>query len=115
MQVKENRKLLISSLNSLRSWERENLPLCKTNAGYHVFLTLAVCSVKNEFRLKNIYHSLPFSERTIRLLLRSLESDGWIEMPQKSDDLRHKDIQVTDKFSQIIDEWIEVTNKYLVK
>lgn len=93
-------------LYRLRTWERENLPICRTNAGYHLFLCLSHRIVLDEcLRLKNLYHSLPFSEKTLRLLLRELESDGWIEMPNKVIDSRHKDVIPTTKLNSILREW----------
>lgn len=96
----------IGLLNQLRTWERENLPICRTNAGYHLFLHLSHSILGNEgVRLKNICHSLPFSEKTLRLLLRELESSGWIEMPNKTDDFRHKDIIPTAKLKSVLESW----------
>lgn len=97
---------LINALNTLRQWERNNLPFCKTNAGYHVFLVLTIEVIKREPRLKNLYHSLPYSEVTIRVLLRQLEMDGWIQFPQKENDHRHKNIKITPKFEKKYTEWI---------
>lgn len=107
MDYKDQCKHRLNLLHQLRSWERDNLPISKTTAGYHLFLYLSrmiVCE-NESIRLKNIYHSLPFSERTLRLLLRELESDGWIEMPDKSNDQRHKDIVATHKLNMILESW----------
>lgn len=90
----------------LRTWERKHLPISRTNAGYHLFLFLSHSVLSDEgARLKNIYHSLPFSEKTLRLLLRELESDGWIQMPNKSNDPRYKEIIPTAKFNNVLKSW----------
>jgi len=99
-------------LFQLHSWERKNLPISRTTAGYHLILFLSrtiVC--KNEsVSLKNIYHSLPFSEKTLRLLLRELESEGLIEMSDKSHDQRYRDIVATHKLHMIFDLWFSQIN-----
>lgn len=99
----DKQKVLFGQLYELRLWERNHLPISKTTAGYHLFLFLTNSLVNDgDVRLKNIYHSLPFSEKTLRLLLRELEGDGWIKMPMKTSDPRHKDIIPTGKFDQTI-------------
>lgn len=96
----------IGLLYQLRTWERDNLPICRTNAGYHLFLLISQSVIGNDgARLKNIYHSLPFSEKTLRLLLRELESSGWIDMPNKTIDCRHKDIIPTEKLNAVLRLW----------
>ena len=97
----------IGLLYKLRVWESNNLPIAKTNAGYHLLLLLSKSLLvgNEDIRLKNIYHSLSFSEKTLRLLLRELERDGWIEMPNKTFDPRHKDIVPTTKFNSVLKAW----------
>ena len=103
----ENKKYRIELLYELRLWERNNLPISKTIAGYHLLLHMSksILQENEEIRLKNIYHSLPFSEKTLRLLLRELEGDGWIEMPSKSKDPRYKEIIPTPKLDAILKLW----------
>jgi hypothetical protein len=112
MDYKNQCQHQVDLLFQLHSWERKNLPISRTTAGYHLFLYLSrsiVCNNEN-VRLKNIYHSLPFSEKTLRLLLRELESDGWIEMSVKSHDQRQRDIVATHKFHTIFDLWSSQIN-----
>lgn len=88
-------------------WERKNLPFCKTNAGYHLFLFLSMhlTDYGSNIKLKNIYHSLPFSEKTLRTSLRDLEGDGWIEISSKKTDSRHRDVVPTKKFNEKLKLW----------
>jgi len=106
MIVDKKNKELIDSLQKLRLWEREHLPFCRTNKGYEIFLRLTNEIMNVEPRLKNIYSALPYSEVTIRVLLKHLETDGWIEFPNKKSDLRLKDILATEKFNQVFFQWI---------
>lgn len=106
MEGKGQLKCRIKGLYELRMWERRNLPISQTNAGYHLFLYLSKTLLSDsDIRLKNIYHSLPFSEKTLRILLRDLEGNGWIEMPNKSNDPRHKDIIPTPKLRAVLKSW----------
>lgn len=92
-------------LRKLRLWERENLPLCKTNKGYDIFLLVADEMMNREPQLKNIYGVLRYSEVTVRAALKHLEIDGWIEFKNKKNDLRVKDLVATEKFNQIFCKW----------
>ena len=98
-------KNLVHSLEKLRIWERKNLPLCRTISGYDLFMTLVSSPVHKEIKLKNIYNSLPYSEKTLRTLLKDLESDGWITMPKKYKDKRVRVINLTEKFHDKISSW----------
>lgn len=57
--------------------------------------------------LKEFYLSMPFAESTVRLLLRDLENDGWIEMQSLDKDKRIKGFLLTDKFCHLRDEWLQ--------
>jgi hypothetical protein len=104
--VDNKNRALINLLDGLRQWERDNLPLCKTNKGYDIFLRLTNEVMSLEPRLKNIYAALPYSEVTIRVALKQLEAEGWLELPSAEGDLRIKNIVVTEKFNQIFCRWV---------
>lgn len=95
-------------LRALRHWERVNLPHYGKEAGYLLFLELANAEVEQPEALKEFYLSMPYSESTLRLLFRNLESDGWLEMPRKGVDRRIKHFVLTDKFNRKKDEWLQV-------
>ncbi len=102
-------KEIIKLLDELRSWESINLPIVNTSAGYQLmyyFLKVYII-YKEEIWLKNIYYSLPYSEKTLRLLLRELENDGWIEMPKKKKDSRFKDVKVKIKLLTVMNAWLK--------
>lgn len=99
----------IKLLEQLRNWESLNLPIVSTNAGYQLMFYLLKTYAINqeEIKLKNIYYSLPFSEKTLRLLLRSLESGSWIDMSKKKTDARFRDVQIRNKLSLVFNLWIK--------
>lgn len=57
---------------------------------------------------------MPFAESTIRLLLRDLEDDGWIEMLSTGEDRRIRSFHLTEKFLQMRAEWLLEAEKLLL-
>ncbi len=99
---------LINTIRRIRSWEQKQLPTYGTDAGYALFLELASLVNSKDIPLKQVYLSLPFAESTIRLLIRNLEEDGWIALPQGPEDKRQRFFNPTEKFHVLVDEWIAV-------
>lgn len=97
-------KELISHFKKLREWESANLPTYGTMAGQCLFLELA--SGDERKTLKEIYLSMPCAESTTRLLLRHLESDGWIRFARDAGDQRFREFQLTEKFRARVAEWL---------
>lgn len=112
MQGIDKSKEIIKLLDELRSWELNNLPLVNTSAGYQLifYFLKTVVIYEEEIRLKNIYYSLPYSEKTLRLLLRELENDGWIEMSKKKMDSRFKDVKIKNKLLTTMNAWLKKIN-----
>lgn len=94
-------------LHTLRHWERKNLPHYGKEAGYLLFLELAIAGNISSDMLKEFYLSMPYAESTIRLLLRNMEDDGWIEMPWNEEDRRVRRFVLTEKFHRKKQEWLE--------
>lgn len=113
MNDSTGKTLRVRQLHALRHWERRNLPHYGKEAGYFLFLELARAEGANMEALKEFYLSMPFSESTMRLLFRNLESDGWLEMPRKSVDRRIKEFVLTDKFHRKKEEWIKAADSIL--
>ena len=98
----------IKAIRKLREWERKNLPLYGTDAGYDLFLELAALDVNQGVSLKNLYLSLDYAESTIRLLFRNLEQDGWLELTKGNADGRHRTFHRTEKFDHKVMDWVNV-------
>lgn len=95
---------LIRQIKQIREWEETHLPIYGSQAGRSLFLELA--SSKGGKTLKEIYLSLPCAESTARLLLRNLESDGWIRLSRDAKDERLKELQPTEKFNALVIAWL---------
>lgn len=106
----DDQKLLtyLELQKDLHLWEKASLPFVKSNAGYELFFQISIAAIeKKDVRLKNIYHSLPYSEKTLRLVLRELEDDGWIKLSKKERDMRYREMTITPKFFYILNSWME--------
>lgn len=115
MNKDEKKLTLLHSQKNLHAWEKIYFPFVRTNAGYELFIYISITAMRQEeIRLKNIYYSLPYSEKTIRLLLRDLEDDGWINIIGKVRDMRYREITLTNKFLQGLDLWLQkIESMYL--
>ncbi len=95
---------LILQIKQIRKWEETHLPTYGSHAGHSLFLELA--SSNGRKTLKEIYLSMSCAESTTRLLLRNLESDGWIHLSKDAQDQRLKEFQATEKFNAMVLEWL---------
>jgi len=101
-----DRSALVMRVRLIRDWERANLPIYGSLAGYQLFLELAAMPPQGKKSLKEIYLSMSCAESTTRLLFRNLESDGWLRLPRGQEDQRFREFQLTEKFITRIDEWL---------
>ena len=104
---------LIRQIKQIREWEEAHLPIYGSHAGRSLFLELA--SSNGRKTLKEIYLSLPCAESTARLLLRNLESDGWIYLSRDAQDQRLKEFQSTEKFNALVIEWLRFVIPRLIE
>ncbi len=85
-------------LKNLRNWTNDNLPLYGTYIGYDLAVQiLESCAYSRQAALKEIYHSLPYSEPQLRRRLRQFERDGWIVIVKNSQDQRNFLVSPTEK------------------
>lgn len=63
--------------------------------------------------LKTAHLSLPYSDRAIRLYLRALQNDGWIEISIDKKDRRFKNLKLTEKFLSAFNKYYQTHRKYL--
>lgn len=96
--------ILIDCIRRIRQWEDVHLPSYGTQAGHSLFLELA--SSEGRKTLKELYLSMTCAESTTRLLLRQLESDGWIRLTRDPHDQRLREFQPTEKFNALVIEWL---------
>ena len=105
---KLDRIYFVQLIRKINRWEKANLPTYGTSAGYELFLQLAELPNDAQKSLKEIYLTMDCAESTTRLLLRNLESDGWIILPRLDNDERFKVFRLTDKFLSCVDQWLQI-------
>ena len=99
-------KSAIQKIISLHDWESDNLPLFKHSIGQSVVLRLLKAFILGEsLSVKELTLSLPYSPSGIRLQLRMLENDGWIEFLPSPDDQRVKVIQPSSGFNRTLETY----------
>ncbi len=103
----ESKQLLMQCLVTTHRWELASHPLFGTYVGRHVCMCIIgelnessdIIKIKS---LKQIFSSTSITDRAIRLKLRELEKEGYIEMDSESFDSRYRKLVVTEKFKSII-------------
>lgn len=117
MKGNEQSKNKIKQLEDLYEWEQSNLPIVTTNSGYKLLFYIFKTNFINdeEIRLKNIYYSLPYSEKTLRLLLRELEKSKWIEISKKNKDARYRDVIVKRELLELMELWLEKIENTIIE
>jgi len=96
----------IHQILALHAWESESLPLFKNSIGQAVALRLIEAFVTDTLlSVKELTLSLPYSSSGIRLQLRMLENDGWIEFAPSNEDQRVKVIKPTDEFMSLLETY----------
>ena len=78
-----------------------------------LFLELAIAGNISSDMLKEFYLSMPYAESTMRLLLRNMEDDGWIEMPRNEEVRRVRRFVLTEKLHRKKQEWLEEVQSIL--
>ena len=96
-------------LKNLRNWTNDNLPIYGTYIGYDLAVQiLESCAYAHPAALKEIYHSLPYSEPQLRRKLRQFERDGWIRVQKNSLDQRNFLVSPTEKMLLTYDEYFRI-------
>ena len=86
----------------LRQWERCNLPIGGSQLGYELFMALgpvwhAGANERSHF-LKQLYLTLPYSEKGVRLHLRRLELTGWVTVSKKQGGGRNSKVSLSPRY-----------------
>lgn len=106
---------LIESFMEVRQWQDANLPIYGSFIGLDLILFLSRSQVKNTpYSLKDVFHSLRYSEGALRIFIRRLEKDGWVRLETWPGDRRNKKIIVNDNLIKAIDTYFELMAKIYV-
>ncbi len=106
----------ICALLELREWESEHFPLC-SSIGQSVFAYIAKQHLSgNTPTVKQLIHDLEgYSRAGIRLQLKRLEAEGWIELTNGMSDARNRHVATTSKLDHLPHAYKSEVRKKLVE
>lgn len=97
---------LIDGLVNIRLWQDANLPVYGSFIGFDLVLFLSRSRfLSAPYSLKDVFHSLRFSEGALRIFIRRLEKDGWIRLETWPGDRRNKKIIVEDALIDAVEDY----------
>lgn len=103
---------LIDGHMGLRQWQDANLPIYGSFIGLDLVLLLSRSRYQNSpYSLKDVFHSLRFSEGALRIFIRRLEKDGWIRLETWPGDRRNKKIIVEEALILAVEEYFQRLSK----
>jgi DNA-binding MarR family transcriptional regulator len=88
-----------------RRWEFEQFQFSRSAIAYDVVLCLYNLHQKNQnFAMKDVYRSLPYSESQVRSVIRSLEKDGLLTL-SSGRDRRRRVFSITSRLDDLMAEY----------
>ena len=94
---------------NMRTWQDANLPIYGSFIGLDLIVFLSQSRLKDTpYSLKDVFHSLKYSEGALRIFIRRLEKDGWIRLETWPGDRRNKKIIVNDVLIEAIETFFEL-------
>jgi len=106
----------IEGLFQLREWESGNLPLCKSSIGQAVFRYIAKSHLRGHTpSVKELVNDLHEHSRAgVRLQLKKLELEGWIQLTNGISDGRNRHISSTVQLDSLLRQYRTQLKKLVV-
>ncbi len=103
----KNSQQFMRCMSQAHRWELGSHPIFGTFVGRHVYMCIIgeLCDKPySEIRksLKQIFSHTSITDRAIRLKLRDLEREGYIEIDYSETDGRHRNLMITEKMESLI-------------
>lgn len=108
---KSHKKLIPITICVLRvrEWERKNLPIEQSQLALDLFLIISYNTlIEKPLTLKQLFHSIDFSEAGIRKHLRRLLKEEWCQLEGNSKDKRLKLVVAQNKMLLALDEYAKI-------
>ena len=108
----DHREILavLDRLIDIRAWQKANLPIYGSLIGLDLVLFLARSHYQlSPYSLKDVFHSLKYSEGALRIFIRRLERDGWIRLETSPGDRRNKKIVIDPRLIALVNEYIALS------
>ena len=107
----ETKKLLTRLQKQRSAINGDEFPIYQSLIGYSLFLLLCHYELRGEqARLKDIYVELERSQGGVRRLIKSLETDGWIELVADGDDRRSRLVKPTPRMQRAISSFVQLVH-----
>lgn len=98
----------IDQYSAIRAWQDANMPIYGSLIGFDLILFLSRSRyAASPYSLKDVFHSLKYSEGALRIFIRRLERDGWVRLETWPGDRRNKKIIIHQNLMMIVDEFFE--------
>ena len=93
---------------ALRVWQDHRMPIYGSFIGFDLILFLAKSKfLPSPYSLKDVFHSLNYSEGALRIFIRRLEKEGWIKLDIWQGDRRNKKIIISDRLFEVVSQYFE--------
>lgn len=100
---------LAENIIKVRNWEKENLPIEQSALALDLFMVIAYNTVKGKpLTLKQLFHSINFSEAGIRKHLKRLLSEDWCKLEGTELDRRLRHVVAQPKMLESLSNYVKV-------
>lgn len=99
-------KHFTQSVQHIRQWEDAHLPVSQSRLAFDLFMLIAhSAETESPMTLKQLFHSMRYSERGIRYVLEQFVAGGWCEITSHQEDKRSRRVMATDKLRIALREY----------
>ena len=106
LKFQTSSKHFTRSVQHIRQWEDAHLPVSQSRLAFDLFMLIAdSAETESPMTLKRLFHSLRYSERGIRYVLKQFVDGGWCEIIGHADDKRSRIVVATDKLRIAVREY----------
>jgi len=100
---------LAENIIKVRHWEKENLPIEQSALALDLFMVIAYNTIKGKpLTLKQLFHSINFSEAGIRKHLKRLLTEDWCKLVGTEHDRRLRHVVAQPKMIESLSNYVNV-------
>lgn len=100
---------LAENIIKVRNWEKENLPIEQSSLALDLFMVIAYNTLKGKpLTLKQLFHSIDFSEAGIRKHLKRLLTEDWCKLESTEHDRRLRHVVAQPKMLESLSNYVAI-------